>query len=90
MVTTRNSHQDTVKSNAEASLLLDKLRSVLSSTRHMTSSYGDILKYVHEKPPCYNKCKKSTDSKCANYTNRLKGELMVNNAITKRGKAFVF
>jgi hypothetical protein len=59
MVTTRNSHQDTVNSNAEASLLLDKLRSVLSSARHMASLYGDMLKYIHEKPPCYKKCKKA-------------------------------
>jgi hypothetical protein len=59
MVTTRNSHQDTVNSNAEASLLLDKLRSVLSSARHLASLYGDMLKYIHEKPPCYNKCKKA-------------------------------
>ena len=90
MVTTRNSHQDTVNSNAEASLLLDKLRLVLSSTRHLTSAYGDMLKYVHEKPPCYNKCKKSTECKCANYTKRLKGELMTNTAITMGGKAFAF
>jgi hypothetical protein len=90
MVTTKNSQQDSVNSNAEASLLLDKLRLVLSSTRHLTSAYGDMLKYVHEKPPCYNKCKKSTDGKCANYTKRLKGELMTNNAITKGGKAFAF
>ena len=89
MVTTRNSHQDTVNSNAEASLLLDKLR-LVSSTRHLTSSYGDMLKYVHEKPPCYNKCKKSTECKCANYTKRLKGELMTNTAITMGGKAFAF
>lgn len=90
MVTTRNLHKDSVNSNAEASLLLDKLRLVLISTRHLTSANGDMLKYVHEKPHCYNICKKGTDGKCANYTKRLKGELMTNNAVTHGGKAFAF
>jgi hypothetical protein len=59
MVTTRNLHQDNANSNAEESLLLDKTRLILSSTKHMTSSHVDMLKYVHEKPACYNICKKA-------------------------------
>jgi hypothetical protein len=90
MVTTGNSHQDADNSNVEASLLLDKLRLILNSTKHLPSSYGDMLKYVHEKPACYNICKKSTGAKCAYYTKRLKGELMTKNAITGGGKTFAF
>ena len=90
MVTTRNSHKDSVNSNAEASLLLDELRLILISTRHMTNTYDDILKYVHEKPACYNICKKSTGSKCAHYNTSVKGKLMTNNTINKGGKAFAF
>ena len=56
MVTTINSNQDSNDSNVEASLLSDKLRLVLNSTRHPTGTYGDMLKYVHEKPACYNIC----------------------------------
>jgi hypothetical protein len=90
MVTTRNSHQESINSNAEASLLLDKLRLILNSARHMTSAYGDMLKYVHEKPACYNICKKGTGAKCVNYKKRLKGELMTNNETIQGGKAFAF
>ena len=59
MVTTRNSHKDSVNSNTEAILLLDKSRLILGNTSHMTSTRGDIFKYVHEKPACHNIYKKT-------------------------------
>jgi hypothetical protein len=90
MVTTENSHQDADSSNAESNLLLDELRLILNSIKHLPSSYGDMLKYVHEKPACYNICKKSTGAKCAYYKKCLKGEMMTNNAITGGCKTFAF
>lgn len=90
MVTTRNSQKNSVNFNAEASFLLDELRLILNSTKHMTNAYGDIRKYVHKKPACYNICKISTGSKYANYNTSVKEELVTNNTITKGGKAFAF
>jgi hypothetical protein len=60
MVTTRNSDKDIINSDCGASLLLGRLILILNSTGHPASKYGDVLKYVHEKPACYNRCEKGT------------------------------
>jgi hypothetical protein len=83
MVTTRNSHKDSVNSNAEANLLLDRLRLILSITRHLTSACGDMLKYVHEKPACCDICEKGAGAELASYKT-FEAKLMANTEITER------
>ncbi len=90
MVTTRNSaHRDTTNFDGEESLLLDELILILKSNEHATSMYSDMLKYVHEKPRCYNMCEKGTGANCASYKKALEAKLMVNTEIIKGGKSFV-
>jgi hypothetical protein len=64
MATTRNPLKDTVNSNGEAKHLLDELILIQNNCKHTSSSWGDMLIYIHEKSHCYNICKLATDVKC--------------------------
>ena len=72
MVTLRNSHNGSLDSKGWGRLLSDKLILILTCNEHMASTRGDMLKYVHEKPACYNICEKCTDAERVNYKKRLR------------------
>jgi hypothetical protein len=89
MVTAKNSaYRSNAISGGERSHLLDRFILVLKKTKHAPSRHGDMLKYVHEKPRCYNICGKDASAKRACYNKALEAELMVTNGIVQGGKLF--
>ena len=90
MITTRNSaHRDTAIFDGDWNLPLDEFIFVLKNSEQTPSIHSDILKYVHEKPRCYNICENGTGIKRARYEKTLEAELMVNSEIAQGGKLFV-
>jgi hypothetical protein len=85
MVTLRNSHDGSLSKNVER-LLLDKLILISTGNEHVTSADGDRLKYVHEKPACYNICKKGKGVRRAGYET-FEAKLMLTLKLPKGGKA---
>jgi hypothetical protein len=72
MVTLRNSHNDSLNSKSVGRLVLDRLILILTGNEQATSAHGDMLKYVHEKPACYNICETGTDAERASHKKRLR------------------
>ena len=63
MVTIKNlAHRDTISCDGAEGSFLDGLILILNSTEHSANRHGDIFKYVHEKPRCYNRCEKAQAS----------------------------
>jgi len=83
MVTRRNLHDDSLNSKGVGRLLLDKLILISTCNEHVASANGDMLKYVHEKPACYNICEKGTGAERASYKT-FEAKLMANTEITER------
>jgi hypothetical protein len=90
MVTIRNSvDRDAANSDGEGYILLDELILILHNNEHATSTYGDMLIYVHEKPRCHDMCETDTGIKGASCKKALEAKLM-GSEIVQGGKSFVF
>jgi hypothetical protein len=72
MVTLRNLHNGSSDSKGVGRLLLDKLILISTGNEHGTSAGVHKLKYVHEKPCCYNICKtaKASDARVIKHLRR--------------------
>jgi hypothetical protein len=89
MVTLRYSHDGSLDSKGVGGLLLDKSILISTGYEHVTSFDRDRLKYVQEKPDCYNICKKGKGVRRAGYKT-FEAKLMVPLKLPKGGKASAY